>query len=74
MNASGWYNVLCYGCELQAYYFYEIDYKWLGRVSSPCPQLNLLKDFLTCEICPKACTIEHYGLIIYGKWTDFMVS
>jgi hypothetical protein len=21
-----------------------------------------------------ACTLKHYGLVIYGKWTDFIVS
>jgi hypothetical protein len=23
---------------------------------------------------PGACTIKHYGFVVYGKWTDFVVS
>ncbi len=23
---------------------------------------------------PRACTIKNYGFVLYGKWTDFIVS
>jgi hypothetical protein len=39
-------------------------------------QVNIPKLFSSTLIIrrPGACIIKHYGFVIYGKWTDFVVS
>ncbi len=35
---------------------------------------NALMKINPSEMIQRACTIKHHGSVIYGKWTDFVVS
>ncbi len=53
----------------------DINIYFVVKISlTVCPIFSVLLSNAAMALPPEACSIKNYGFVIYGKWTDFVVS